>query len=902
MVVQHWQQQKCRCRNIECFIRVLSTSRLLQFLCSSIILALLLFPFSVTANDEPLWKAPNEDNFILLEVRLGNTLISDLITAYQHDNGIVLPLGHLSEILDLAIEVQAEKGQAVGFVLDEERTFYLELGRKELELNQELVPFNSDLVLANYDDIYVESHLLSKWLPIDFNVNLFSSRVTVNPREPLPMQERAEREQRIKKARANMARERPQYPRQDLPYRLWDIPMLDQSLTLQARRNTNSSNEYDFNYNAYFTGDLLYMETSLFTEITRDEGFKEFRPSFSRKSDEADLLGPMELTEVNFGYITFPNIPIISAAPPTSQGVMISTYPLTRQSTYDTQTFQGDLPPGWEVELYHNNALIDYMKSDVNREYRFQNVQLLFGRNIFRLVFYGPQGQQREEEYVFEVGSQLTPPGKIYYRTAQRWDENGHSRTEAQVDIGLHKRASLSANYANLYFQQQRQQYIKFAANTLLGRYFFRAAQVVSDQESSASSLNLQTKFYSVNVNANIMRFNQFFSEEFRQEQDPLTWRYLLRFDSALPGMSFLPRIPFNFELEQDQKESGLIDRRLGNRAFIYIAGTSLANQINWTHKSTDVDLISGSFQASRRLGNHGIRINSGYEAHPEQRISSITGSFNFNFDHGQRLTLGSSYTVSNDITRYSLGYSKSRGKVSIGANAEYIQNNAANDSLSISLTFTSGLGRDPIRGHWFSEAGSMAKYGALAARVFLDENNNGEYDSGETLVPDAGISTNASQTKARSGKDGVVFVNGIIPHNPTSATLALETLEDPAWLPSFKGLEFIPRPGKILKIDIPIVESGEIDGTTYLIKNGKQITAGDVQLELVREDGKVVSQTKSAYDGFYILSNIPPGTYILRINRQQFERLNLTEPKVQIVTIDSENQFIYGLDLILKQ
>ena len=862
------------------------------------LIGMILWNNTLLADIKPLWQSPNEDNFVLLEVRLGNTLLSDLITAYQHDSGVVIPLGQLSDILDIAIDVQAEKGQALGFVLQEERSFFLDVGRKELELNKELVSFNNTLVLVNQDDIFIESQLLSKWLPIDFNVDLFSSRLNINPREPLPMQQRAEREQRIKKALAMMGREDTEYPQQPLPYRLWDIPMIDQALTINGVKSTKSGTDYNYNYNALLTGDLFHMDSALYLEYTRDENFKEFRPSFSRKSNDATLLGPLNLTEVNFGYITFPNMPMISTSPPSSQGFMASNYPLTQQSTYDTQTFQGDLPPEWEVELYHNNALINYQKSDINREYSFQNVQLLFGRNIFRLIFYGPQGQQREEEYVYEVGTQLTSPGNFHYRTAQRWDDTGNPRTEIQMDYGLHKLLSFSASYANLFFREQRQQYAQLAVNTLLGSYFLRASHIITDQSTNASRLNLQTRFGIFNVNASLMHFNQFESEEFTVDKDPLNWRYFLRLDSAIPSFSIIPRIPLNFEAEQDQLESGLKSTRLSNRLFVYMSSISFANQVNWIHNSQSLDFINGSIQLSRRLGNHGLRLNNSYELHPSAKFTSVSATFNFNLNHGQRVNVGLTHSIVDESTRYSAGYSKNVGKISIGMNGQYSENN----NFSLALTLAAGLGRDPIKGRWHSNAGSIAKRGAVTARVFLDEDDDNDYDPGEALIPNAGFSVNNGQSKARSDEQGIIFANGLMPYKPTNISLAVETLEDPTWIPKFEGIQFIPRPGKTFILDIPIVESGEIDGTTYLIKDGKKLVAGDVEIELVNDDGQVISKTTSAFDGFYILSNIPPGSYLLRINPEQFNRLSLTGPIVQIVKINSKNQFIYGYDLVLTR
>ena len=68
----------------------------------------------------------------------------------------------------------------------------------------------------------------------------------------------------------------------------------------------------------------------------------------------------------------------------------------------------------------------------IDGQYDFNDIPILFGRNYFRLVFYGPQGQVREQEEVFELGQALTQKGKHYYRALASDNENGGSRATGQ--------------------------------------------------------------------------------------------------------------------------------------------------------------------------------------------------------------------------------------------------------------------------------------------------------------------------------------------------------------------------------------------------------------------------------------------------------------------------------------
>ncbi len=77
---------------------------------------------------------------------------------------------------------------------------------------------------------------------------------------------------------------------------------------------------------------------------------------------------------------------------------MLTNRPLTARSAFDRTRIEGDLPAGWEAEIYRNGELLGFAKSDGSQRYVFDDVQLLYGENRIRVVLYGPQGQVRERD------------------------------------------------------------------------------------------------------------------------------------------------------------------------------------------------------------------------------------------------------------------------------------------------------------------------------------------------------------------------------------------------------------------------------------------------------------------------------------------------------------------------
>jgi outer membrane usher protein FimD/PapC len=152
-----------------------------------------------------------------------------------------------------------------------------------------------------------------------------------------------------------------------------------------------------------------------------------------------------------------------------------------------------------------------------------------------------------------------------------------------------------------------------------------------------------------------------------------------------------------------------------------------------------------------------------------------------------------------------------------------------------------------------------------------------------------------------RTDASGVAW----LPRLPASrhADIGLDpaTLEDPQWQPQVKGVRIVPRPGKVSRVDFAVSVTGEVDGTTWLLGQGARRPVGDLRLELVDASGKVAATITSAADGYYVMTGIFPGNYVLRVAPDQLERLGLQESTTHTVTIGPEGSVLNGRDLDVR-
>ncbi len=841
-------------------------------------------------------QEPDDNQLRLLNVYLERINLDQIIATYQIKDNLMVPLGALADFLDLAINVSPENGTASGFVLQENNRFFLDAARNEVTIVGKTSKYQNDLVVVYFDDIYVESRQLSEWFPFSVDVDLYSLVMYVRPSKLFPKQLRKIREKRIKQIRRGDINTQQKYPRQKIDYELFSYPFIDQTIGLNANEYEDRDGDADFYYSTYATADLFYMESSLYLAGDSDDSIDEYRLTLGRKDPDADLLGPLHATEFMLGNISMPSTELIAPTRSSDPGLMLSNFPLFRQQNFDTHSFEGNLLPGWDVELYRNNELIDYQPDPIDGQYRFIDVPLLFGSNFFRLVFYGPNGQQREETYEFNLGNALTRPGDQLYRFSAVEDEDSKEDVyKLDYNIGLNKYASVNLGLVSLPLNDGRHQYSSLGLISYWKSLFFNLNHIEDNQGGRATELDMQTKLSQLNIKLNHVEFDEF-SSEIYQSDDLIESQSNLRFDSAIPA-GWLPRIPITLEYDQEEFSSGHTRRQWQNRISSLTHGFSISNLLTRVEETNRSEEQQGQFQVSyHRLGMN-FRGNVDYQLKPLSEVNEIGLDYDGYYIGPYRLGLGFTH-FSDDEQEYNLELSKLKGEYSLSLSTTY----DTSGELNLNLTASINLGRNPSNQQWHREAESIATEGAILATAFLDENQNGSKDDEEQGLSNVSFNFNGIRQTDYTNEQGQLFVTQIKPHVGLDLNLAADTLEDPLWLPAVEGIQVVPRPGQTAEVIFPVIMTGEVDGTVYIESQGKERPAGNVELQLVDQSGRIITRGRSAYDGFYILSEIPIGTYRLQVAPRQVTELGLDLPEPRLVTISPDQIIIYGQDFILQR
>lgn len=848
-----------------------------------------------------------ESDVMLLAVRLDQTLLADALPSYLFQGHVLVPLGELCRLLGLGIEVDATRGLATGFFIGEERLFRLDIASRQVLVEGKAMRFDPTGIEAHRDDLYVDTALLSEWLPLGLSVDLHGAFLTVRPGERLPLQLRLERESKLGKGREDPAASSAGLPKTALAYRLFDGPFVDQTLQW-AHQAAPGGSRSELQSSTYATGDLLFAEANAYIAGSGST-ISDSRFSLGRKDPEGNLLGVLGAREVTVGDVFHPGLDLI-ALPRSGPGLLISNYPLQLPAQFDRQSFRGDLPPGWEVELYRGEELLAYAPSRPDGLYEFLDVPLLFGLNEFRLEFYGPQGQRRSETQRLNVGDTLTPKGKVYYRLVGNNPGAGllgtgvpdaGARSTLEVSAGLTRNLSASVSGGSVDLADGRHSYAAGGLRAFWGSLFADAEVAKEKGGGSAWQGTLQSRVGPFGLLIQRAELDRFVSEPLLSDGAPLRSRTRLRLDTTLPG-SFLPRLPVIVELRQDQLENGQRLDQLTARISAFSHGLSVANQVIWTASSGGGSPLltnaTGQLLVSKFLPAFALRGELDYGMMPQEGITGAFLTADVPVRSGLLLSAGVSRVFLGGQTRVFTGVSKLEGAFGYSLTADY----SHPGGLGALLLVSAGIGRDARNGTWHSQARALAGSGALSGLAFLDLNGNGRMDAGETPIAGAGFLLNGGGNLARTDDSGETFIPNLSPYQEVGLALAPSSLEDPFWKPASDGVRVVPRPGKVAVIDFPVQVSGEITGTIYLKRDGVPREVGGVELQLVDRQGFVVRKVSSGYDGFYDLAEIRPGHYTLMVAAEQLARLRLLVAPTREVEMAPMGTVLDGIDFVLEE
>lgn len=828
----------------------------------------------------------------LFALQLDNVTLTDAIGAYGDPANPLLPVSELARLLSLDLQARPSDRTLTGTIGESRRSVTVDLDHGLARVGGTTIPLDRGAFAVSMTDIFLSAAVLERLLPLKIAVDDDEYSIRLMPTEKLPLQARSERQQRVLDLR-NMARAPDEVLTVASPYRWIGRPSFDINLNLgsdDARGGLITRLE------GRIAADLLKTNFTGFFS-TDDAG----RPSaarllFQRRDSDGNLLGPLHATYLGVGDVFSPSL----ALGPRSfggAGVVISTARTDEGDVFQRIDLRGELPVGYDVELYINDVLYAGQSSPIVGRYEFRDVPLVRGANVVRVVTYGPHGERDERTRVVNVGGGQLAAGRTSVDLgiirqdapvvqfadgpgAELGDARGKLRFAASVAHGLSPALTVTSGLGLFTDRsgKSHQTVLAGARGSLLGTSF--QLDLAKDfNGGSAMLLGAAGRFRGISVLARHAEYRGNFIDEnstFFDLARPSRRHSQLLVDFSLPFVGG-QRLPISGDYQRTEFRDGGTTWSARTRTTLSVADTLVGLAADYrkrTAKGFSDETLTGTVALSRLVDyKWQLRASVDYEVLPKPKVHtvSMTVDREITQDIGLRLGIGQTFESRSETSLQAGVFGHLPfGEISLNGNYTTGQRRW---QVGVQMRF--GLAYDPWKGGYRFTPPGPANGGSAALLAFTDNNGNNRLDPDDIPIP--GIVVQGGGSLAKTDSRGQAFVTGLgesqtaVLRTDTSAADTVFAQSPP------QTIEFQPRAGEVVRIPYPFYPTSEVDVHIATRRSdGSLVSLSSVQFNLVPDVGEPIPGA-TEFDGNSVFEAVRPGQYRLELDLAQRQRLGIS-------------------------
>lgn len=824
----------------------------------------------------------NADDALLFEVHLGKYRVGDGVRGYATPQGVCVDFADTLIALDVPIRLDKQSRRATGWAFEERHTVVIDRVAGSEQITNIMGKVAPHDVYDTPEGWCVDTKALSRWLGATFVADTGNAVLTVKSDHKLPPEAAAERRARAAIARPQGNFDLASLPQSRISFRGIKPPAVDVVASIGGLRDRRSGQRIDAQYEVYAAGEVGPVAYN--ARLSSDRGGlpASLRVQAYRTDPKGGLLGPLHATTVAVGDVQGLSTPLVSTSS-AGRGAMITNRPVERSDRFDKIDLRGELPRGWDAELYRNGQLLAFAQDRADGRYEFLDTPLQYGQNRFEVVLYGPQGQIRREVKSVPVGLDSIPPRKTFYWAGINEDGRdlidlgrgavyglGGWRGSFGLERGLDARTAVAAFAHSLIVDGLgRQNYLEGSIRRALGSALVEGSASVDLGGGTAFRAQAIGQFKQTHYVIETIWANGYRSD---RVQSGVTGLHSITVDNIFGnGRTAIP-VSITGRLTTRRTGDDTID--VASRISANLGRIALTGELTWRHETRRIgpappDMVEAGLLANARIGRVRLRGEARFRLAPESRFESATlvGEWTAGHRDGQiedryaaswRAEVG--YDRALERARAGLGYVRRFDRFALSATGEV----ASDGSVAAGLNLAFSLGPNPRAGGGIRiSSEKLASRGSALVRVYRDLNTNGRHDFDEPWEKDVGVTAGRIVVDSPTDVRGEAVIDGLEPFQPVLIGVDSSSLPDPMVQPSLPGMVVTPRPGTIAVIELPLVGTGDVDGT--LVRQGGSTLEG-IDLELVDAAGHVIARTRSDFDGFFLFESVPYGKYAVRI------------------------------------
>ncbi|MCJ8273693.1 MAG: hypothetical protein MJK04_30375, partial [Psychrosphaera sp.] len=615
------------------------------------------------------------------------------------------------------------------------------------------------------DLLYIQATALTDWFGIHSTIKSNTLKINFTSEQLLPAQAKLKRKIKHQRFDSLKGKSRQAHVISDR-YQWFTLPVFDWSSQLRWQDKAGSQSS-DSSYSLTGSGDVAKHGSEFWFNQT--PGNQQLRLKLHKKISFAQRDWYYDFGDIIAGGTE------LSGGGGLGRGFSFRNSSDTKTG-FSTHRFEGNAQPGWEAELYRDDALIDYLEVKQDGLYVFADVPVRMGKNNFKIILYGPQGEQKIIEESFtgfqldQAQGQWTPTFSINQPNKRLIPLDYNQKNGLSINTGLSYGINdkLQASFGwqqqndNDQHIKQKKQYLNTALTGVWQNTVFNVA----------SSFNPQNRAFGYKANVQSQWWNHDWQLSM-QKMAGLQQQTSDNISLSVFGNQPLLSEQDNYSLSVSHFSDVDGTTSAFNGAFsANFERLSLNNR--WeAQKDPQGTIASGTTGISANFGSHKFRLESRYSLWPKRKIETFSASYGHRFKSAY-LQLRGNLRQNEDNSDISAQLSWKFDHFTLGSRLLVDEQK----NVSATLTFSMSLGMLPQGFH--TSRNALKRTATIKAMAFMDDNYNGRFDSNETPVAGVSFKGNNQWTNKATDEHGVVYLPQAKTHGAQFVEFDPDSLDDP--------------------------------------------------------------------------------------------------------------------------
>ena len=829
-----------------------------------------MFPIAAQCQSEDTY----DETLVILNVqRIGSVEIPAII----HNQEAYLPVKDIFDFLKIKVSINEDYDLITGYFINPQLKFSIDRENLQITFDKKVIRLEKTDLVQTENNLYLKSSYFGQVFGLVCTFNFRDLSVLLTTKLELP----AIREMQQELMRKNMFRLKGEKKvdttvRRSFP--LFRMGMADWSVVSMQQTGEKTYTRVNLTLGANIAGGEATANLNYSSGKKPDIKQQFFNWRFVNNNNSL-------VKQVTAGRIITQSANSIFAP---ITGIQVTNTPTTYRRSYGTYTLSNKTEPGWIVELYINNILVNFMKADASGFYSFE-VPMVYGNSTVKLRFYGPWGEERTSEQYISIPFNFMPLHQLEYTvSAGIVDDEYKTRfARANLNYGLSRRITIGAG-AEYFSSLPGTNMIPFVnASMRVGSRILISGERTHGVRSvgiinyrSPANLQFDFKYTKYDPGQTAVKYNYLEEKKFELSKTFRTKKF-----SAFTRLTINDITLLKSKFTSAELLLSAVFKKFSTNLTTYAvvtdkhplvysnmaislrlpAGFRITPQVQYEYRQGNFSMYRADIEKS--FSNKAY-LNLTYEKNNITHTSSFAIGLRYNFSFAQTFF---NVRQSNHITNT---MQSARGSLLYDNSSRYFETNAFNN-----------VGK-----------------GVVIILPFLDLNCNGIRDQNEPRVAGLNLRVNGGRIEINK-KDTSIRIVCLESYNEYFIELDKNSFDNVAWQMPKPIIKVAVDPNIFKSIEVPIAVVGEVSGYVMLKQTVGSNGLGRVIINIYNADAGLVTKVLTEPDGFFSYTGLAPGKYTAAVDEAQLLKLKmnvLTHSQSFTIKQNIEGDIEDGLEFIL--